>query len=214
MNTSERIKDFFAKRWFRRCLILTGCLLVLFLFWNPILRSIGHYLVAGDELQPSEVCFVLGGNSYDRGLYAAEVYKDFPDQRFVATGGNYPTQIQALNTVMYEAELTKHFMHTLGVPQEQIAVLTQSTSTMEESEEILAYCKQHRLSKIAILSSAFHLRRVKSVFENKFRKEGIEVVFFAAPDKDFDADNWWKHEEGLITVNNEYIKLVYYTLKY
>jgi uncharacterized SAM-binding protein YcdF (DUF218 family) len=208
------IKKLLGKRWFRWCLFTVGVIITLFIFRNPILRSAGHYLVANDELQATDACFVLGGNSYDRGLYAVEVHKQFSKQKFVATGGNYPTQIQALDTVMYEAELTKHFMQKLGVPQDQIAMLTQSTSTMEESEEILAYCKQHQLSKIAVLSSAFHLRRVKRVFEKKFKRECIDVVFFAAPDQDFDANNWWKNEEGLITVNNEFIKLFYYVLKY
>jgi uncharacterized SAM-binding protein YcdF (DUF218 family) len=210
----SRLKNLFTKRWFRWTLYVFASLFILFIFRNPILRSAGHYLVANDELQLTDACFVLGGNSYDRGLFAAEVHKQFPQQYFVATGGNYPTQIQALDTVMFEAELTSHFMQKLGISMEQIEVLTGSTSTMEESDEILAYCKQHDFKKIAVLSSSFHLRRVRNVFEKKFTQQGIEVLFFSAPDKDFDANNWWKNEEGLITVNNEYIKLLYYAIKY
>jgi uncharacterized SAM-binding protein YcdF (DUF218 family) len=208
------MKKLFAKRWFRWILYVFGFFLVLFLFRNPILRGIGNYLVAKDELQATDACFVLGGNSFDRGLQAVELAKIYGGQKFVATGGNYPTQIQALDTVLFEAELTKHLMVKRGVASTDIAVLTGSTSTMEESDEILSYCKQHGLKKIAVLSSSFHLRRVRKVFEKKFKKDGIEVLFFAALDKNFDANNWWKDEEGLITCNNEYIKLLYYFLKY
>lgn len=191
-----------------------GFLVLLFLFRNPILRSVGRFLVAEDTLRPTEACFVLGGNSYERGLKAVHIAELYPQQFFVATGGNLPLQIQALDTVMYEAELTKYFMARRGVASENIQTLTGSTSTMEESNEILNYCKQYNLKEIAIISNTFHLRRVKWVFNSKFKKEGISVYFFGAPTSTFTADTWWKDEEGLITCNNEYMKLLYYLVKY
>jgi len=115
---------------------------------------------------------------------------------------------------MYEAELTKHFMVRRGVAADKIETLTGATSTQEESDEILAYCKQHGFKKVSVLSSAFHLRRVRWVFHDKFNAAGIQVLFLAAPDRTFNANNWWKDEEGLITCNNEYIKLAYYLVKY
>lgn len=208
------MKNLLAKRWFRWILYVVGVFLLLFLFRNPILRGIGNYLVAQDETQPTEVCFVLGGNSFDRGKQAISISDKYPEQLFVATGGRCSIQIQALDTAINEAQLTKHFMINRGVSKNNIEILTGSTSTFEESNEILLYCKQKGLKKISILSSSFHLRRARMVFEKKFNKEGIKVLFFAAPDKNFDANNWWKDEEGLITCNNEYIKLLYYFLKY
>lgn len=208
------MKNLLAKRWFRWILYVSAFILVLILFRNPILRGIGNYLVAEDHAELTEACFVLGGNSFERGTQAVKLSAIYPEQKFVTTGGNYPLQIQAFDTTMYEAELTKHFMVKRGVAADKIVTLTNSTSTLEESDEILAYCKEHGVKKISVLSSAFHLRRVRWVFEKKFSKEGIQVLFFAAPDRTFNADNWWKDEEGLITCNNEYIKLLYYFLKY
>lgn len=186
----------------------------MFIFRNPILRGIGNYLVAEDNVESTEACFVLGGNSFERGSQAIKLSKIYPEQNFVATGGNYPLQIQAFDTTMFEAELTKHFMVKRGVAPDKIQTLTGSTSTLEESDEILSYCKQRGINKISILSSSFHLRRVRWVFQDKFNEGGIQVLFIAAPDKSFNADNWWKDEEGLITCNNEYIKLLYYLIKY
>jgi hypothetical protein len=31
---------------------------------------------------------------------------------------------------------------------------------------------------------------------------------------DYDPERWWDTEEGLLMVNNEYVKLLYYALKY
>lgn len=208
------MKNLLAKRWFRWILYMFGFFLLLFLFRIPILRGIGNYLVAEDNAELTEACFVLGGNSFERGSQAIKLSSIYPEQKFVATGGNYPLQIQAFDTTMHEAELTKHFMIKRGVPSNKIEILTSSTSTLEESDEILAYCKGHEIKKISVLSSAFHLRRVRWVFYEKFNAEGIQVLFLAAPDRTFNANNWWKDEEGLITCNNEYIKLLYYFLKY
>jgi hypothetical protein len=30
----------------------------------------------------------------------------------------------------------------------------------------------------------------------------------------FSVNDWWRHEEGLLMLNNEYVKLVYYHWKY
>jgi hypothetical protein len=30
----------------------------------------------------------------------------------------------------------------------------------------------------------------------------------------YDSDSWWTSEEGLLMVNNEYVKLLYYLVKY
>ena len=188
--------------------------LILFLFRNPILRGIGRYLVSDNPLEQTDAICVLGGNSFERGLEGAAVYAQFPGTLVIATGGNFPLQIQALDTVMTEAQLTRLVMAKRGVPDSLIVTLNSATSTMEESDEILEYCKQHQLKKITLISSTFHLRRMRWVFEDKFAEAGIEIRLHGATDKEFDSENWWKNEQGLITTNNEYIKLMYYFLKY
>lgn len=170
--------------------------------------------MAEDETASVEAVFVLGGSSYDRGLEAVEVMNQGFTSQAVCTGGNVPSILAAIDTVMYEADCTKQFMQSRGIPAERIAALTTSTSTKEESEEILAYCKSHGLSSIMVISSRLHLRRVRWVFEEMFAKEGITVNFHGAPSQQFDEALWWKSEGGLIMVNNEYVKLFYYALKY
>jgi uncharacterized SAM-binding protein YcdF (DUF218 family) len=213
-KNSVVMKNLWSKRWFKILSIFIVLLVTLFLFRNPILHGIGNWLVDGDELEKTEACFVLGGNSYERGLAGVAVYEKFPDQKFVATGGNYPYQILCLDTTMFEAELTRHFMIKKGVPADQVAALTNAHSTMEESDEILQYCKDHSLKKITVISSSFHLRRVRRVFEEKFQDAGISICFHGATSVEYDQTNWWKNEEGLIMTNNEIVKLIYYAIKY
>ncbi len=208
------MEELLKKNWFRACLIFLGLTLFLFANRNEILNGVGNWLVKSDPPKQTECCFVLGGNSFERGLSAVHLFEQFPNQKFATTGGNYPYQILCLDTSMFEAELTKHMMVSKGVPSEQIDILTAAHSTMEESDEILQYCNDHQIQNITIISSAFHLRRVRWVFEEKFEDAGINVNFHGATAIEYDQTNWWHNEEGMIMVNNELVKLLYYFIKY
>lgn len=211
----QKIKHLWSQyKWIRRCSYLFAVLLVLFLMRNKILVGIGDWLDAGEPPQYTEACFILGGNSFERGIQGVEIFNRFQNQKFVATGGNYPLQIQALDTMMTEAQLTRHIMTRKGVPAEQIDMLQTAHSTMDESEEILAYCKTNGVKNITVVSSSLHLKRVSWVFNDKFEEAGITVHYTGANAIEYDYTNWWKNEEGLIMVNNELVKLLYYAIKY
>ena len=103
-----------------------------------------------------------------------------------------------------------------GVDSAAVQPLQRGTSTFEESEEILGYSVAEGYRSIIVVSSKFHTRRIRSVFKDKFKAEGIDVVVIGAnpaPDT-YTIDEWWLDEQGLIFVNNEYVKSVYYWLRY
>ena len=200
--------------WFKVVSILLLLCVILLLSMNSIFRGIGKWLNATDAPQETEMCFVLGGNSYERGIAATELFKQFPQQKFIATGGNYPYQILCLDTTMFESELTRHFMLSQGVPANQVDTLSSAHSTMDESNEILAWCKSKNAKKITVISSAFHMRRVRMVFEDKFEEAGIQINFHGAAPIEYNELNWWQNEEGMIMTNNELVKIFYYAVKY
>ncbi len=211
----EQLKKYWSKRWLRWVTYLMIFFCLLFVFKNNLLRGLGNWLVANDELVQTQTCFILGGNSYERGLEGVKIYWKFNDLKFVCTGGNYPLQIRALqDSLMSEAELSRHLMIKRGVPAAQIEIIEGSKSTMDESEAIIKYCNRQNLNDITVVSSSFHLRRVRWVFEDKFAKAGIKVHFHGANSEDYDSNNWWRSEEGLIMANNELVKLCYYFIKY
>lgn len=183
---------------------------LLILFRVPIFKGMGHFLVAEDAWEPTEIVVVLGGDSYMRGNEAISLFKKDTSLYFLATSGNQPEKIQALDTTMFEAELTRHWMVNEGVPTSHIQTLTKSTSTREEAEEVLDYCKTHNIHHVTILSSHYHLRRVRWVFEELFSENNIHTRYHGAKADGFEKDSWWKNESGLIITNNEYLKLLYY----
>ncbi len=202
------------KRRIRKWGTLLAILLLCGLFHKQILGGLGDFLMVEDEKQHADAIVVLGGNSYERGLEAFKLYDEGWSEQLICTGGNIPTVLAAIDTVIYEAEITKALLEKKGINGEVIAALTGSTSTKEESEEILAYCEQNELKKIMVISSKLHMRRVRMVFDEAFEDQNVEVVYRGAPSQSYDESLWWKSEAGLIMVNNEYVKYLYYLIKY
>lgn len=203
----------FKKRW----LFLSAALFVLVVVifcrvW--ILQGIGQFLVADDDDFRSSHYAVLGGNSAERGHAAAWIASIQPSAKFITTGGNRPSQLAAIGIHTYEAILTQKKMEQCGVESGKIHAITAGTSSKEEAEILLQHCQKHGISDITIVSGQYHLRRLRQTFEPLFEAAGIQIKFFGAIEKDFDPNHWWQSESGLIYTNNEYIKILYYWLKY
>lgn len=202
----------------KRRLKVLGVFVLLFLllavFHRSILSGMGKYLYSEDPKENTEAMIILGGASYERGLEGVNLYKEGLADQVVCTGGNVPTILPAMDTTAFEAEITERFMERRGVPDSKVISLTASTSTMEESQEILAWCEENNVKSLTVVSSWFHLRRVRNVFESTFEGSEVQLRFRGALPPDYDAAVWWKSEQGLVTVFNEYVKLGYYTIKY
>lgn len=194
--------------------VLLVLLLCLFLFRYPIMRGAGNFLIATDAPQKVPAIFVLSGGSYDRGLEAIRLYKAGFADTIVCTGESVPQDVYALGLPYSEGYISKIMMLQDSVPANRVILVEKGTSTLEESDIILQYCQQHGLKKVGIVSHMFHTRRIRRVFMDKFEKAGIEVLIFGAPATAYSEATWWDNEYGLISLNNEYIKIVYYWLKY
>ena len=186
------------------------------LWWMrfPILRAAGQYLMPEDPLQHVEAVYVLGGSSLDRGREAARVVREGWSPVVYFTGGNIPTALESIGVMRTEAEICLQAAIEAGLPPEQGQALRVGTSTMEESQFIRVHAKGHGYARIMVISSRFHLRRIGSVFQEPFAQEGITVLLHGAPSGQFDEARWWHYEEGLIMLNNEYVKLLYYAWRY
>jgi uncharacterized SAM-binding protein YcdF (DUF218 family) len=201
------------KKWIVLIALLAIAIMLL-LFRIPILRAASNFLIYEDNLKKVSHAFVLSGGPWDRGNEAARIFKKGFADTLVCTGGNIPHDFKALGLNMLESEITEKNILNKGVLQSQIILLKKGTSTQEESDEILTFCKERSIKSIIVISTDFHTRRIKQVFKKKFEKEGIEVIVWAAPSSSYDAQNWWQSENGLIALNNEYVKQLYYLLKY
>jgi uncharacterized SAM-binding protein YcdF (DUF218 family) len=210
----NNLKSLWKKKWLRLLLGLLFFFGLLFLLRYPILRGAANFLIVEDDLEPAEVIIVLSGGAYDRGMYAAQLFEEGYAPKILCAGGNTPPDFEALQMDVLESELTVYFMGELGVPESAMTVIPESTSTLEESEVLLEYLKENGIKSCIVVSSKFHTRRVNFVFRNKYEEAGIELMISGAPSQTYKEREWWKDEYGLLAVNNEYVKLLYYWLKY
>lgn len=210
----SQISSLWGTWWARYGFLTILVLILVFIFRVSILQNIGEFLSPEDEVTQVDALFVLGGNSLDRGAEAAKLYKDGVSAKLVCSGGNIPSVLKAINEPQFELEITRTLLLNAGVSANHIDVLTTATSTWEEAQEIVDYCDTHEIERAMIVSSKFHLRRVRGVFTDMFEDRDTELFFHGAPSSDYDESEWWKSEGGLIMVNNEYVKLFYYWLKY
>lgn len=201
-------------RWARLMFILSVVAGLLYTLRHPLLRALGDHLIVEDPITRADAVLILGGSAMDRGSEAARLYADSVSKRFVFTGAPVPNDLRALGIDSTEARCTRAIAVERGIPFALTTALDQGTSTWEEAEALQEYCTSIGADTVIIVSNRFHLRRVRFVFKERFKQAGIQVRLHGAPSSTFNEADWWDSEEGLLMVNNEYVKLMYYHLKY
>lgn len=186
--------------------------LLLFLFRFELLRATGRYLISEDEPCRVQAIFVLAGGPKDRADEALELYRQGLGRFLVCTGGTVPADFEALGLLFREAEITAAYLARSGMDSSAIVLLPEGSSTLEESDLILRYCLEKKLDTVMVVSHRFHTRRIRSFFEKPFREAGIYLNIHGAPSSQYDEKRWWENEYGLLMVNNEYVKLIYYLI--
>lgn len=188
--------------------------LVLYLLRFQILKGVGNILVSEDTVQTVDAVFVLSGNAFERAKAAADIYHQGLSQKIITTGEGVGSSLEALGIIMVDAEVTQEALRQLEVDSTAIELIPRGTSTYEESEHILGFARARDFKRIMIISSKFHTRRIRNVFHKKFADAEIQVFIKGAEPLNYTIEKWWESEQGMIFVNNEYMKLLYYWLKY
>jgi uncharacterized SAM-binding protein YcdF (DUF218 family) len=199
----------------RRSLLRAGIALALLaLFHRQILLGIGGYLIVEDPLRKVDAIYVLSGNAQDRGKAAAALYQQGYAPELVCLGGEEHDDLQLYGINLLTATMTQKVALAAGAPDSVIRLLPEGSSTFEEFEAITADCKARGYQDIMVVSSRFHTRRIHMFFRKRLCFEGINLVLRGSYESSFDERAWWKKEPGLLFVNNEYIKMAYYWLRY
>ena len=208
------------KHTLRNILAAVAVLLLLvvlaFAFRSQILTGIAGYLIVNDTLQPSDVIVLLNSEVNTRPFRASQLYQHgLAPVIVIARSESTPTV--DLGLVPNDTDISVAVMEKLGVPADKIIVLPFPggvTSTFDEASAVRQYVQAHQAYRIILVTSAFHTRRARWIFEKFLSGLPVRLEMVAVPYAGFDQTNWWKNETGLITLNNEYIKLFYYLFKY
>lgn len=196
----------------RRVAILGGAaasLLLVALFHRTALTGFAG-LFRVDDPAPSAAIVLLLGGSHHRPQRAAELYR-----AGVAPVVLLGTMTDDTLAVYDETKIDVALLERHGVPRSAIVVLPgKVTSTREEAARVADYARTHPMTRITVVTTAFHTSRARWIFRRVLAVRGIDVRMAAAEHPDFDEASWFRTDEGLLTYLNEAFKVVWYRLRY
>ncbi|NUU59615.1 YdcF family protein [Paenibacillus agri] len=176
----------------RRVLAYLSLLLLLTAFLTA-----GRFLTLTQPAKQTEVIVVLSGGS-GRLEEAARLYK--------AGYAPYMILSNAKESASAAGDMFKNAL-ALGIPQEAILTENEARSTYQNAEFTLPIMKEHGFTSAIVVSSDFHMRRVKILFDRVYKKSGIELTYIGS-DSGYHARRWWGDRYSRETTFNEYVKMI------
>jgi uncharacterized SAM-binding protein YcdF (DUF218 family) len=196
--------------------ILVTCILI----WPVAAWAAAKLLITEAPLANADAIVVLGGaaNYRERARAAAKLLLDGRSQRILITNDNLRgswSSAEQRNLFFYERSLAE--IRKAGVPADSTELLMKPVnSTREEAELVRQYAEEHGLHSLLIVTSAYHSRRALWVFSRVFRDTGIRIglIYVRPGDQSPSPATWWLSIRGWRSVPAEYVKMVYYVVKY
>jgi uncharacterized SAM-binding protein YcdF (DUF218 family) len=193
----------------RWALVLAAvAILVVGVTWG--IRLVGYWLVVEDPLEPAQAIVVLSGSMPLRALEAADIYRRGYSAEVWVTRSASPVEELRQMGIGYVGEEfynEKVLMHR-GVPADAIRILQEPVeNTEEEVREIAAELQRVGGSKVIVVTSKPHTRRVKAIWKVRVGGSPRLIVRFASQDS-FDAAHWWRHTRDALDVVREVLGLV------
>jgi uncharacterized SAM-binding protein YcdF (DUF218 family) len=203
-------------RWLRRLLWLAAFCFLLsafcFVFRAPLLTGLAKVWIVNDPPAKADAIVVLGGGIDTRPAVAAELYARGLAPKVLVSN----VQRVLPGTTLSEAEATRRILLTNQVPESAILLLgTNNTTTHDESVAARDWVRQAGgVKTVVVVTDLFHTRRVRWAFRKELRGTGTTVRLEAVPRANYQANNWWRHEQGVIDFETEVCKFAYYWVKY
>ena len=163
------------------------------------------------EPESMDFLIVLGSrNCGYKAEKALEIGSKFPECSYILSGGN-----PHMDGKHSEAEFMAHFMLDKGVPSDRVFIENAAECTTQNliySMEIIKWLRNHHESDnkkaIGIVSSGFHMPRVKAMVEHMAEFKDENVCYFSAFGPNTRPDNWYLNEYGKELILSEFRKRV------
>lgn len=203
----------------RRALFALAAIMLLalvYVFRAEALAASANFLVVRDKLDSADIIFLLNGDLTTRPAHAAKLLRQGMASRIViAREEDSPgVQIGAYPNV---TDSNIAVLRGLGVPESKIVQLKWQKGvahTVDEARALLEYSQENRVRTVILVTSDLHSRRARFIFRKVLSGTSVRIMSAPVSDLKYGAHNWWTIEDGVVGVQNEYIKLVYYYLRY
>ncbi|GGF58821.1 hypothetical protein GCM10010912_00020 [Paenibacillus albidus] len=177
----------------KKRLVFYLCVLLLL----TVFLTAGSFLSLNESPQQADVIIVLSGGP-GRMEAAAKLYEAGYAPYLLLSNGE---EAISRSGDMRETALA------LGIPEKAIVTENEALSTYQNAELTLPIMQEHKFTSAIVVSSDFHMRRVKFNFERVYKKSGIELTYVGSP-SGYNAKRWWSGSYSRETTFNEYVKMI------
>ena len=211
-----------VRQWPRRLrsVVLWSCGLVVllaafcFAFRSPLLTGLANAWIVNEPLERADAIVVLGGGLEIRPFEAARLYHEGLAPKVLLMDVK-PSPTTKLGITSPEKDLTRQVLLKKEVPDSDCITIGDGVAnTYDESRAVRAWLEKTGAKKVIIPTDLFHTRRVRWLFRKQLKGTGGTVTVRAVAPEQYQATNWWRHEEGFIAFQNEVVKSAYYWVKY
>lgn len=177
---------------------------------RPLLRAAGRFLVVDDDAGEFDAIILMNGNISTRPYLAAELYRRRPSPVLLARLAD--TEEVRMGVIPNVSDATVNLLERLGVARGDIHLLgTEGWVAGTWSEALLHrdFLLEQDLTRIIVVTDAFHTRRARWVFR-RLAGDWLSVRCAATPFTRELAGSWWASEYGVVQVVVEYLKFLHY----
>ena len=204
----------------RRRVVLLLALLGAVVLWPIIAWAGARLLIVKSELASADAIVVMSGSATyrERAEWAARLYREGRAPIVILTNDSLKSgwdKKEERNPYFYE--LAARELQRLGVPESKIQVVSDiALGTYEESLGLRDYASAHQLKRLLVVTSAYHTRRTLWSLRHACEGSGIEIgIDSPSPGWQTPAPSrWWWRRWGWKVVAGEYVKLIYYWMRY
>ncbi|MDQ6600111.1 YdcF family protein [Bacillus salipaludis] len=164
---------------------------IIVLLFTFFLLFAGRFLVVDEAPKAADVIVVLSGGE-GRLEKAYELYQSGYARKMIVSNG--------LADNLWESTIRL-------LPRKSVILERKADSTYESAVYVKKIMKKHKYHSALIVSSDYHMRRVKYNFSRVYKDSDTKLIYVAS-NTTYDPKAWWlsKHNVG-ITIS-EYIKII------
>ncbi len=188
--------------------------------WPVFAWAAAQLLIVKSEMTSADAIVVLSGSAtyIERADWAANLYREGRAPVIILTDDKL---ISGWNSAEdrnpYFYELAAKELQKRGVPAERIEVVSEAAlGTYYESLNVCEYATNHKIKNLLIVTSAYHSRRALWSMSRACARSSIETGVSAPPPgwQTPSPWTWWLRRWGWKVVAGEYVKLIYYWMRY
>ena len=181
-----------ANKRFMSMLIIV--ILVLIIASTIILAKAGEFLVIDEKPIKSDVIIMLSGGGIERLEKSVELYKQEYAAFLIISNGSEDNLAPAAKT--------------MGIARDSLILENKAKSTRDSAFFTKELMEIHQFESAIVVSSDFHMRRVKSNFTQAFAGSGIRLTYTSASGTGYNPGKWWATKANLQTTVVEYVKII------